>query len=145
LPWWRSLWSSASASIVSCDEAGNGDSDAQRLVRRVLDAVAENERAAIRARTRAALRVKRDRGERVSRHAPIGFRHERGRLVPEEAEGKAVTFARELRERGVKIDAIVAELNERHRAAARGARWHYATVYKMVSQSNRDEVTGIAL
>src|SRR5262245_33723729 len=68
----------AGASIDDAPEAA--------LMRTLMDAFAQYERALIRARTKAALRVKRARGERFSRRSPLGFRLEAGRLVEDAAE-----------------------------------------------------------
>src|SRR5437016_1706481 len=70
----ESLAARAGAVVVSADGAGNGDDPGAVLMRRMVDAFAEYERALIRARTRSALAVKRGRGERISRHVPYGFR-----------------------------------------------------------------------
>ena len=59
-------------SLVSVCETIDTGSAAGRLMLNVMTAVAEWEREAIAERTAAALRVKRQRGERVGRHAAIG-------------------------------------------------------------------------
>ncbi|MCZ7684437.1 MAG: recombinase family protein [Sandaracinaceae bacterium] len=58
------------ARIVSAAGEGDGDDPAAILMRRMVDAFAEYERHMIRARTKAALAVKRSRGERVSGRRP---------------------------------------------------------------------------
>jgi hypothetical protein len=59
--------------------------------------------------TRAALAVKRARGEATS-HAPYGFRAEGGRLVADEGEQAVVARVRALRDAGLSQRGIVAEL-----------------------------------
>ncbi len=59
-------------SLVSVCETIDTGSAAGRLMLNVMTAVAEWEREAIAERTSAALKVKRQRGERVGRHAAIG-------------------------------------------------------------------------
>jgi len=59
--------------------------------------------------TRAALAVKRARGEATS-HAPWGFRSEGGRLVADEGEQAVVARVRALRAQGMTVRAIAAEL-----------------------------------
>ena len=61
------------AAIATADGVGNGDDPASRLVRGILLEVAAFEREFIRARIKAALDVKKQRGE-LTGHAPIGFR-----------------------------------------------------------------------
>lgn len=81
----------ARARIVAADGAGNGSSAADQFMRTVLDGAAAYERALIRARTSAALRAKRARGERAGT-TPWGFRSASdGRLVVDEGE-RAITL-----------------------------------------------------
>ena len=63
----------ARARVVSVDGVGNGDSPADAFMRTVIDGAAAYERALIRARTKAALGVKRARGERAG-EVPYGYR-----------------------------------------------------------------------
>ncbi len=101
------------AKVVSA--AGEGGDDindpSSMLMRRIVDAFAEYERALIRARTKAALRVKKDRGERAG-NIPFGFRlRSDGRSVePNADEQAAAARARELRAQGVSIRGIVGAL-----------------------------------
>jgi DNA invertase Pin-like site-specific DNA recombinase len=90
------------ARIVSA--AGEGtetDDPAAIFTRRILDAVAELERALTAARTRAALRAKRARGERAGTE-PYGFRvNGDGRtLHPHAAEQQMLTLMQECRAAG---------------------------------------------
>ena len=62
--------------VLSADGTGNGDGPEHALPRNIVAAFAEYERALIRARTRAALAVKRARSERVGQDA---VRERRGR------------------------------------------------------------------
>lgn len=100
----------AGARIVSAaGEGTDSDDPSAMLMRRMVDAFAEYERALIRARTRAALAVKRSRGE-VTSHAPYGFRAEGGRLVADEGEQVVIARVREARARGLTVRAIAEEL-----------------------------------
>ena len=56
------------------DGNGNGTGPAEVLLKQILDAMAQFERAQIAMRTRAALRAKRGRGEAPGGVAPFGFR-----------------------------------------------------------------------
>jgi DNA invertase Pin-like site-specific DNA recombinase len=84
-------------------------------MRSVLDAAAQYERALIRGRTKAALAVKRERGERISRHVPYGFRlaEDGVRLVADEAEQGVIAIVRELHAAGMSERGIVAALAAR--------------------------------
>ena len=52
----------AGAKVLTCDGAGEGDSPEAMLMRTMIDAFAQYERQIIKARTKAALAVKRDEG-----------------------------------------------------------------------------------
>lgn len=99
------------ARIVCADGIGNGDAPADALMRTVLDGVAAFERDMIRARTKAALAVKRSRGETTG-VAPWGTRVSAdGRtLEPEPREALIAERARSLRAKGVPLRRIVDQL-----------------------------------
>lgn len=100
----------AGARILSvAGEGTDGDDPTSILMRRMVDAFAEYERALIRARTRAALSAKRARGE-ASNHAPYGSRAVNGRLVADEGEQAVIARVREARARGLTVREIAAEL-----------------------------------
>ena len=126
----------AGASIETANGAGNGDSPEALLMRRMMDAFAEYERALIRARTKAALRVKRARGEKTGGDCPIGstVADDGKHLVAEPREARALALIRELRAGGMTIRAIAAELNKRG-VAARGRSWHPTTVARTLKRA----------
>ena len=100
------------ARIVSAaGEGTDGTDPASQLMRTMIDAFAQYERALIRARTKAALAVKSARGERVG-CIPYGSRLAAdGRsLEPCQAEQAVIATVRAARERGLTLRAIVAEL-----------------------------------
>jgi DNA invertase Pin-like site-specific DNA recombinase len=115
--------------------AGEGtetDDPSARLLRGIVDLFAEYERAIIRARTRAALAVKRQRGERIG-EVPYGSRlaADGVRLEAEPAEQRVLELVRCLRVAGVSVAAIAERLNL-DGVPARGTRWHPTTVARMV-------------
>lgn len=122
------------ARVTSAAGEGEGDDPAALLMRRMVDAFAEYERHLIKARTKAALAVKRARGERVGA-LPIGFRAGEGPALEADAsEAATVARVRELRAAGVSVRAIAATLNaEGHRA--RGATWHPTTVARLLARA----------
>jgi DNA invertase Pin-like site-specific DNA recombinase len=78
-------------------------------MRTILDAAAAYERALIRARTKAALRAKRDRGQRAGA-VPFGFTADAaGVLSPNATEQAVIAHVRELRAAGLPLRAIVRE------------------------------------
>lgn len=104
----------ANARLRSADGASEGASPIDALVRSMLDAIAQFERAQIRSRTVAALRVKRARGERTG-SVRYGYRlADDGRTeTPDEGEQATMDTIRELRASGMAMRAIVSTLAER--------------------------------
>ena len=101
----------AGARIVSAAGEGTDSNDpSARLMRTMVDAFAEYERAMIAARTRAALKAKRARGERAGT-IPYGYTADAaGRLAPCAAERAVIAQVHALRAAGVTLRGIVAEL-----------------------------------
>ncbi len=104
------------AVVATVDGVGDGDAPSDRLLRTILDAAAEHERALIALRTREALRALRARGHRAGA-VPWGFSADpSGALLPNAAERATAERARALRGEGKSLRAIVAALDaEGHR------------------------------
>jgi len=108
------------ARIVAANGVGNGDSPEALLMRGIADLFAQYELAMIRTRTRAALEIKKQRGE-LTGSVPIGFRAvPSGRvrtlkdgtskavmaIVTDEPEQQAIAMARELGAQGKSLREI---------------------------------------
>ena len=117
----------AGAVVMTADGVTVEDTPEGRLMRTLMDAFAEYERALIRARTKAALAVKKARQERVSGRAPLGYRFESGQLVPDPAEAAVLARVRELRSRGLSVARVATILNTEG-LKCRGGRWHVTTL-----------------
>lgn len=123
------------ARIVSAaGEGSEGNDPAAVLMRRMIDSFAEYERGIIRARTRAALAVKRTRGERIGQ-IPFGLAlaADGSTLVPEQAEQLVLERVRALRSEGLSLRDVAARL-EAEGAPCRGGRWHLTTVARLVKR-----------
>ena len=123
------------AEVVSADGVGNGDGPADEFMRTVIDGAAQYERALIRARTKAALAVKRSRGEKTGGAAPFGFQiaEDGVHLVPRDDEQAVIAQVRELRAGGLSIRGIATRLNDQE-VPARGSRWHRTTVERLLER-----------
>jgi DNA invertase Pin-like site-specific DNA recombinase len=98
------------ARVISADGVGNGDSPADQFMRTILDGAAAYERALIRARTRAALRARRARGDRAG-EIPWGYgATPEGRLFEHEVERAVIERVITLRNEGSSLRAIVRSL-----------------------------------
>jgi len=100
------------ARITSTAGEGDGTDPSAKLMRQIVDAFAEYERALIGARTKAALAAKKAKGERVG-GVPYGFSDMDGRLVANEDERRIIAFARELSSQGESLRGICAAFKAR--------------------------------
>lgn len=105
------LAADAGARVVSAAGEGTegGDDPAAALMRRMVDAFAEYERALIAARTRAAMAAMARRGEAIG-HPRLGFRVVDGRPVVDTAEAEMVARAVTLRGEGLSLRALAERL-----------------------------------
>ncbi len=122
----------AGARVVGADGTGNGEGPEAALLRTLLDAFAAYERALIRGRTRAALAVKKARGERTG-GVPYGYRAEGKRLVPDPAEQATVARARELRGDGRSLRQVAQALVAEGRRPRGGGDWAIQTVRRLTA------------
>lgn len=124
------------ARIASAAGEGEGDDPVALFTRRLFDAVAELERAKIADRTRRALAVKRERGEKLGGDRPLGrtVAADGRTLVADPEEARALEIIRSLRDGGWSIRGIVAEL-EKLGVPARGSRWHATSVARLLSRA----------
>lgn len=121
------------ARIVSAAGEGTDTNDpTSRLMRQIVDCFAEYERAIIRARTRAALAVKKARGERVG-GIPFGYQlaGDGRTLEPHADEQRALGLLRELRAAGYSFRAVADELNRQGFRSRTGGPWVRQTVHML--------------
>lgn len=106
-----------------------------RAMAQMASVFAELERAMIRERTRAAMGVKRNRRERISRHTPFGFEFGAdGKLIPNPAEQEAIALMRRLRSEGKGFEEIAKLLNETGVKPKRAEKWARATVRAILAR-----------
>lgn len=110
-------------------EGTDGDQPTDVLMRRIVDAFAEYERLVLRARTKAALRAKSDRGERVGR-VPFGYRlaDDRVKLVKDETEQQILRSIVYMHEHGVTWRDIAIELGTNPRT---GGKWNHSQLMRL--------------
>lgn len=121
--------------LVSVGEQLDTSTAAGRLVLNVLASVGQWEREAIAERTRAALRSKRERGERAGA-LPFGYELDPAdatcqRLRPCKREQAAIRDAVKMRAQGMSQASIAEALTRRHPEAARGGKFHQPMVCKL--------------
>lgn len=130
----------AGARVVSADGIGNGDSPADQFMRTILDGASAFERAQIRGRTKAALGVKRARGERVG-GVPWGWRvgDDGVRLVPHPGEREVTQRAKALRAEGLSFARVAAQLAAEGHATRTGQPFSRQEVHALVQRPTNPE------
>ena len=130
----------AGAHIASAaGEGTESDDPASVLMRRIVNAFGEYERLLIRARTRAALKAKKARGERYGQ-VPYGHRLARDgvRLEADRDEAAAIALIIELRAADMPLRAIAAELDRRKVPTKSGRPWKHSTVHDVLRRIAAD-------
>ena len=136
----------AGARVVSVAGEGTETEDPNDpggfLMRGIVDLFAAYERTLIRARTRAALAVKRHRGEALGGNAPFGYRIELPAdpklpkmLRPDDAEQPTLTLILQLHGTdGLSLRQIAARLNA-EQVPCRGTQWHATTIDRILRRT----------
>jgi DNA invertase Pin-like site-specific DNA recombinase len=122
--------------VSAAGEGTESDDPSAILMRRMIDAFAEYERLVIKARTKAALKAKKARGERYG-NVPFGWSlAEDGRtLAPDQAERDLAEQARAWRSEGRSLRAIATGFDELGIAPkAGGARWDHTSVRRLLER-----------
>lgn len=124
----------AGARVLTADGAGNGEGPEAALMRTMMNAFAEYERQIIRSRTKAALAVKKGRGERTG-EIPFGYRLDADgvHLVADDAEQEVIALVRQYQAEALSIRKIADRLNAEGRCA-RGSQWHPTTVARLLKR-----------
>jgi DNA invertase Pin-like site-specific DNA recombinase len=110
--------------VSAAGEGSDDDSPTGKLMRQIIDAFAEYERAVIRARTKSAMGVAKKQGRRVG-HVPFGKRvASDGRHLEDDSfELMILDRIRWFRARGFTLDDIAKELNQAGFAHRQGRPW----------------------
>lgn len=129
----------AKATIAYVTGGGATTDPTSKLLRTVLLGVAEFEREIIGARTKAALAVKRERGDALGRpgRERYGFRRDGKALVEEPAEQATIARARELYAiEGVSVRDVMAALEAEGRRNRHGKPFGVRAVWEMVKAAS---------
>lgn len=121
----------AGATVVTADGIDPSDTPEGQLMRALVDAIAQYERALIRARTKGALAAKKKKGEVVGQ-VPFGWKRSGASLIKLPGEQAAIERARHLRALGRSYAAISGAL-EAEGYQPRGGRWHVSTVQRILN------------
>lgn len=130
----RSIMRKGARIISAAGEGTEGTDASAMLQRQILDVFAEYERRLIGQRTKAALRAKRERGERAG-NLPFGYSlNPDGRsLDVNPAEQEVLSLLRELRTAGYSLREIADELNRQGFKTRRGSAWRHQYVASLAA------------
>jgi DNA invertase Pin-like site-specific DNA recombinase len=122
------------AKVLTCDGCGEGDSPEAMLMRSMIDAFAQYERLLIKARTKAALAVKRAKGEKLGGRVPYGLQlaSDGTTLEPHAAEQAVIALARTLHQAGLSTRAIATRLAEQGMLSRAGTVFAPSAISAMV-------------
>ena|ERR1700722_1534071 len=125
------------ASVVSVTEPAATSDDATRtLMRQILGAVSQYERALIRGRMLSGKVAKKAAGGYVGGKPPYGFKAQGGELVLDEQESELVALINRLRNDGASYRAISTSLAEAGYTTRRGTSFNPAQVRSIVERSS---------
>ncbi|WP_165072091.1 recombinase family protein [Paludisphaera rhizosphaerae] len=133
----REVTSRGARIVSAAGEGTEDDSPINVLMRRILDAFAEFELSKIRERTDGVLASKRSNGERCGQ-VPYGFRttDDGVGLVVDPDEAAVVELTRSLRDDGLSLRAIAAELLAMGLKPKNGGEaWGVTTIRRLLSRS----------
>lgn len=118
--------------ISATGEGTENDDPSSILMRRMIDAFSEYERLIIGARTKSALSVKKNRGERVG-HIPFGFKISQDgvKLLPDECEQITLASMENILATGKSIRDAAKLMNEMQMFNRGGAKWNHASLHRV--------------
>lgn len=125
----------AGAKLVSCaGEGTEGEGPEAKLFRQIIGAVAEFERAMIKIRTKAAMNMKRSRGEKLGGRLPFGYDSQDGNLVQNQDERLVIDQVLRYRNEGQSIRSIIGLLNESGIPTKMGKRWNIRQIQLIIKR-----------
>lgn len=131
-----------SVALHSITERLDTGSASGRLFYNILSAMSQWEREVIAERTRSALAVKRDKGERISRHAPYGYAVDsEGNLVKVDGEQATIAKIQELRTAGYSIRGIAKYLDINRFRNRAGKPFGVKETWQLARKAARDSGT----
>jgi DNA invertase Pin-like site-specific DNA recombinase len=125
----------AAVEVLSVTEPDIDSDDATRvLVRQVLGAIAQYERALIRSRMAAGRAAKMAIGGYAGGRPTFGWRAEGKELVPDEREQETIALARLLAHEGLSSRQVAARLEEAGHRPKVGRRWSSVQVGRVLRE-----------
>ncbi len=111
------------------------DDPTKILIRQIVGAVSQYERAVIRGRMMAGKAAKAAEGGYLGGRVPYGYRLADGSIVPDDDEQRIVALVGEFRQSGLSLRRIAAELERRDFRPRDGGRWHANSIRRVAATS----------
>ena len=111
------------------------DDPSRKLIRQVLGAVSEYQRAMISMRLRTGRKRKSENGGFAYGSPPFGYRVENGKLVPVEKEKAIIRENVAMRSEGASYERIADTLNDRCIPSPRDGLWHSTRIRAIVRRA----------
>lgn len=125
-----------STSATEAAYLGDDPSDpARKLIRQILGALSEYERALVTLRLQGGRATKAAKGGFAYGAPPFGYKSEGGVLVEVPDEAAAVSVMRTLRDGGASLRAVAAHLDATGTRPRRGVSWHPNTVREILRRT----------
>lgn len=116
----------------------------RKLIRQVLGAVADYERAMIRLRMTAGANRKKAHGGYAGGGIPYGHQSKQGALVPNKEEARALALMQSLKGEGWSLREIATELDRRGVAPRKGEHWHPYSVARILIRAEGEGASDIS-
>lgn len=131
---WIEQLESKGRAVVSVTEPDVGQDEMRTLVRQILGAISEYERAVIVRRMQDGRAAKSAAGGFAYGSPAYGQRAQDGALVDDQAEQAVIARIRELRGSGASLRTIAATLTEEGHRPKRAAKWHPESLSKIIAR-----------
>jgi DNA invertase Pin-like site-specific DNA recombinase len=124
--------------VHSATEDLDGDTEdpTKVLIRQVVGAIAQYERAIIKRRMVSGKRAKKAAGGFIGGRPPYGYRIQGGELVPDETEQEVVKLVQKLQRSGSSLREIADELDAGGYRPRTGRAWHPNTVRRIAGATD---------
>jgi DNA invertase Pin-like site-specific DNA recombinase len=123
--------------VHSATEDLDGDTEdpTKVLIRQVVGAIAQYERAIIKRRMVSGKRAKKAAGGFIGGRPPYGYRIQGGKLFADESEQEVIKLAQKLQRAGSSLREIADELDARGYRPRTGKAWHPNTVRRIAQNA----------
>lgn len=128
-------WAESTSESENANFIDDPTDPARAMVRQILGAVAEYDRAMIRLRMTSGLAAKARRGGYTGGAPSFGLAAVGGELEPDAAEAAVAERIAAMRVDGASLRSIAAELNTAGLTAKRGGPWYASSVARVVARS----------